>query len=96
MILKKLVKIDDNGNSAKHIHMLNDYLIVGLNEGKIYQHYGAPCHRLRATQQSLVDEGVTALTDRPAHSPDLNIIEQVWTELERKVHKKKTRNLEEL
>ena len=34
-------------------------------------------------QQSLTDEGATGLKDWPGQNPVLNIIKQMWTELEK-------------
>ena len=47
---RKLAKIDGNLNSAKYSQLLKDNLIPDLEEGEIFQHDGAPYHRLHATQ----------------------------------------------
>ena len=71
-------------------------MIADLDEGENFQYDGAPCHRSSTIQQSLADESVSQLTDRPTQSGDLNIIEQMWTELKRRVLQKNPCNLEEL
>ena len=35
---RKLIKMDDNLNSAKYIQLLKDNLILDLDEGEIFQH----------------------------------------------------------
>lgn len=52
-------------NSVKYIHLLKDVLIRDFDEGKRLQYGETPWHRLRATQQSLVDLGVKELEDGP-------------------------------
>ena len=46
-------------NSVKYILLLKENLIADLDEGDIFQHNEAQCHRLHESQQSLADEDVT-------------------------------------
>ena len=85
---RKLVKIDSNLTSAKYIQFLKDNSISDLDVGEIFQVDGAQCHKLHATQQSLVDGNVTILKDLPVKSSNLNIIERMWLELKRRVCQK--------
>ena len=83
-------------NSTKYVQSLKDNLTPDLDKGEIFHHDGAPCSRSRVTQQSLADEGVTVLRDWLAQSPDLYIIEQMWTEEKKRVRLKNPHNIEEL
>ena len=71
---RKLVKVGGNLDSAKYIKMLKDNLIPGLYETDFLVWWSFS-HRLHAAQQSFIDKGVTMLKDKPAQSPDLNIID---------------------
>ena len=63
-------KIDGNSNSVKYIMLLKDNLIADLDEGEIFQHDWAPCHRLHATLGLDLWRSLTILKDWSAQTLD--------------------------
>ena len=51
-------------------------------------HHNAPIHRSRAVAEYLADELAFPTLDWPPYSPDLNLIENLWATLKRRLHKK--------
>lgn len=85
-----LVLIEGTLNSDRYIELLEKYLIPFLNslgvENHIFQDDNAPCHASNKTKNWKEDNLVERLP-WPAQSPDLNPIENLWDELEKKIRK---------
>lgn len=57
---------------------------------------GAPCHTSRSTMLYLEQKKICLLSDWPPQSPDINIIENIWSILKTKVSKFKIKSSEDL
>ena len=62
-----------------------------------FQHDNAPIHASRATKEWLKQKNIDII-EWPARSPDLNPIENAWSQLSRQVYKngRQFRNIEQL
>jgi len=85
----KLAKITGTMNSEKYQNVLETTLLPIFQEisGQAFflQQDNAPIHVSHSTRQWLQDRNVETL-DWPKYSPDLNIIENVWGFITRKVY----------
>lgn len=96
--LGNLVPIDGTMNKDKYLNILNNYAFISgdtlIGESFILQQDNAPCHKARLITDFLRDTGVNTL-DWPPQSPDLNIIENVWSYIKGKRSPCLTRTREE-
>ena len=94
--MRKIVRVDGNVTSDVYCNILKDNLLPYIDCNNLFQQDGAPAHRALATKVFLEENGVALLPDWPGQSPDLNIIENFWEILKKKVAESRPSNINEV
>ena len=84
-----IIKLNGNLTAVRYQHEVLDTEVIPLfrkHRGMQLLHDGAPGHLARATTAYLNANNVNVV-DFPLKSPDLNIIENIWDELNRPVRR---------
>lgn len=90
---------EGNMNSDKYIEVVEKKFIPSASDhdinNPIFQQDSAPCHTSRKVKR-FFEEMKKDTLPWPGYSPDLNPIENIWSELKRRVAKKTSRNKRQL
>ena len=85
-----LVPVSGTVDSQKYIEISENYLRPSISwyfgdDAVTLQQDNAPCHVSRVVQEYLNENDIFTI-EWPAQSPDLNILENIWLSIKRKLH----------
>ena len=91
-----LIRCLDRLNYNGYMDVLNKELLQIYDRNDIFQRDNALCHKYRVVSSFMDNCGIICLSDWPHQSPDLNIIETLFTDLNGSVFKCRPATIEEL
>ena len=91
-----LLKCNGNVDANAYQGLLDEALPQLLTSRHLFQQDGASYRTAKSTKDYFTRKSVRLLSNWPAQSPDLNIIEHLWDDLKVTVAKRAAKNLEEL
>ena len=93
---KILIRCPDRLNSNGYMDVLNKELLPVYDRNDIFQQGNAPCHISRVVSFFMNNCGICCLIDWPLHSPNLNIIVALLSDLKGSVASCSPVTIEEL
>ena len=93
---KCLQKVCGTINSIKYLQILQESLLPEMFLGEKLQRDKAPAQNSILPKTWFTGNGLEILENWPPNSPDINIIENVWSLLKKRVFQRHPKNIEEL
>ena len=87
-----LARIRNSLDEPAYQALLNEMLLPIWDEDFLLLQDNAPPHKAVLTMSSLEENGITVVNDWPSHSPDMNVIEDLWNMLSDKWNGKEFTN----
>jgi len=91
-----LVKCPDRLNSEGYQDILRCHFLPFYDAEEILQQDNAPCHRSKSTMTFIENSNICLISDWPAQSPDINIIENLWSILKRNITRCRMNTIDDL